>query len=415
MRLATKFCGPLLLALGCLSQAAAYDWPQWLGPNRDGLTEETGLLKTWPENGPERVWLFKDCGLGYSGPAVVDGKLFIMGSRNETELLLCLDAETGEELWSSELGPELNNGWGNGPRGTPTIDGQWIYALAAKGNLVCLSTADGSERWKVDVKEELGGKIPVWGYSESPLIDGDRVVVTPGLDQGAIAALDKGTGELLWQTEELTPVAHYSSVVAAEINGQPQYVQLLLDQLVGVDPATGKVLWSVEWPGRVAVIPTPIVKGNQVFVTTGYGVGCMLVEISPENETTVVYQNKTMKNHHGGVLLLGDKLYGHSDKTGWLCLDFATGERVWRERAELGKGAIAYADSRFYCLGEDDGQVVLIEASEEGWKEHGRFTLDPQSELRSPKGKIWTHPVIVNGRMYLRDQELLLCFDVSAE
>lgn len=441
MCLATKSCGPLLLALIGVSQAAAYEWPQWLGPNRDGLTEETGLLQDWPTDGPKKVWLFKDCGLGYAGPAVVGGKLFIMGSRDKTEELLCLDAETGEELWSVELGPEYENGWGNGPRGTPTIDGQWIYVLAAKGNLVCLSLADGSERWKVNLTEELGGQIPIWGYSESPLIDGDRVIVTPGVKQKAkpkdkkgeteaeeeseepeeplpgtaIVALNKRTGETLWQTTELSPVAHYSSVVAAEIHGQLQYVQLLVDQLVGVEPSTGELLWSVEWPGRVAVIPTPIVNGNQVFVTTGYGVGCMMVEISPANEATVVYQNKTMKNHHGGVLLLGDKLYGHSDKIGWLCLDFASGKRVWRERAELGKGAIAYADGRFYCQGEDDGQVVLIEASEEGWKEHGRFTLDPQTKLRSPKGKIWTHPVIVNGRMYLRDQELLFCFDISPE
>ncbi len=415
MRLATKLCLLVLLALGGLTHAMAYEWPQWLGPNRDGLTEETGLLQAWPEGGPKRVWLFEDCGVGYAGPAIVDGKLYIMGSREGVERLLCLDASSGAEIWQVDLSDEYENDWGNGPRGTPTIDGDKLYVLSARGVLACLNLADGSDVWRVNLVEGFGGKIPIWGYSESPLIDGDRIVVTPGKDQGAIVALDKATGELIWQTEELTPEAHYSSVVSAEINGQEQYVQLLVDQLVGVEPATGEVLWQVEWPGRVAVIPTPVVRGNQVYVTTGYGVGCMLVEISPDNEATIVYQNKTMKNHHGGVILLGEHLYGYSDGPGWVCQAFATGKPAWRERAALDKGAISYADGRFYCQGEDSGDVVLIEASPEGWAEHGRFTLDPQTKIRKDKGKIWTHPVIVNGRMYLRDQDLLFSFDIAAE
>lgn len=407
----------LLLALtsGLSTPSYGYDWPQWMGPNRDGLTEETGLQQDWPEGGPERLWLSKACGLGYSGPAVVDGELFVMGLRDGEEELMALDAATGEERWSLQLDGVYENGWGDGPRGTPTVDGDRVYVLGAKGTLACVRREDGGLIWSVDLVEDFGGKIPTWGYSESPLIDGDRVVITPGNEQGAIVALDKQTGEPLWQTAELTTVAHYSSVVEATIHGRSQYVQLLEDQLVGVAPDSGEVLWSVEWPGRVAVIPTPLVKDNRVFVTTGYGVGCMLVEIDHDNQASVVYQNKTLKNHHGGALLLGDHVFGHSDGTGWMCLDFATGKRVWRERAELGKGAIAYADGRFVCLGEDDGQVVLIEASAGGWEEHGRFTLDPQTEQRKPKGKIWTHPVIANGRMYLRDQELLFCFDISTE
>lgn len=437
MRFIARLC--LLLALAAPGVALAEDWPQWMGPNRDGLTTETGLMPSWPEGGPERVWLFEDCGLGYAGPAVVDGKLYLMGARGGVEQLLCLDAATGDELWAAVLGELYENGWGDGPRGTPTIDGDRIYALAARGALVCLSLG-GEELWRVDLLEH-GGKIPVWGYSESPLIDGDRVIVTPGvkprpkpkkkkgeaektaeektpqepLPGTAILALDKRTGEKLWQTTELSPQAHYSSVVRAEIHGRPQYVQLLVDQLVGVEPATGELLWTVPWPGRVAVIPTPLVRDNRVYVSTGYGVGCMQVEIDSQNNATVTYSNKVMKNHHGGVLLLGDKLYGHSDGAGWVCQDFATGKLDWRERAALGKGAIAYADGRFYCLSEDEGEVVLIEASPEGWSEKGRFTLTPQTEQRKPKGKIWTHPVIVDGKLYLRDQELLFCFDIAAQ
>ncbi len=203
-------------------------------------------------------------------------------------------------------------------------------------------------------------------------------------------------------------------MIAAEIHGQKQYIQLLDTLLVGLDPSDGNVLWESQWEGRVAVIPTPLVKDNQVYVTSGYGTGCMLVEISPSNDASVVYKNTVMKNHHGGVIRLGDYVFGHSDKTGWTCQDWATGERLWRERSALGKGAINYADGRFYCLSESGGEVVLIDPSSEGWEEHGRFTLDPQSEIRKPKGKIWTHPVVVDGQMYLRDQELFYCFDVQS-
>jgi outer membrane protein assembly factor BamB len=406
-----------LLALALLTfatVAAAYDWPQWLGPDRDGLTKETGILQEWPEGGPKQVWLSHDAGLGYSGPAIVDGKLYLLGSREGTEQLIAFDAATGDELWATDIGKEYENDWGNGPRNTPTVDGDRIYALGAQGNLICVEIASGKEVWRVAM-QDFGGKIPQWGYAESPLVDEDRVVVTPGSNQGAIVALEKSTGKLLWQTTDLTPVAHYSSIVIGEPHGEKQYIQLLENQLVGVEPATGKVLWSVGWPGRIAVIPTPIVDGNRVYATMGYGVGCMMVEIADDNTATKVYENKEMKNKHGGVVLLDGKLYGHSDGTGWVCQDFATGEQVWRERRALEMGAIGYADGRFVCLGEDTGEVVLIEASPEGWKEHGRFKLDPQTELRKPQGKIWVHPVIVNGKLYLRDQELLFCFDLSAE
>ncbi|TWT48334.1 outer membrane biogenesis protein BamB [Botrimarina hoheduenensis] len=400
------------LLAGLTVPALAADWPQWLGPQRDGLTAETGLLQAWPEGGPPRVWLFRNTGLGYAGPAVVGQRLYLMGSRNGVEQLLCLDAASGEEQWATDLGSEYENGWGNGPRGTPTIDGDRIYVLAAKGNLVCLELSTGKIVWKTSLTD-LGGEIPTWGYSESPLIDGEKLLITPGGDQGAIAALDKQTGTVLWRTKPLDDVAHYSSLVIARPHGKKQYVQLLVSRLVGIDPESGGVLWQEPWEGRVAVIPTPVVSENKIYVTSGYGTGCLQVEIDHAGAAQRVYENKLMKNHHGGVLLVGDHLYGHSDSVGWLCQDFVSGERVWRERSALGKGAIAYADGRFICLSEDTGEVVLIEASPEGWNEKGRFTLTPQTELRKPKGKIWTHPVIADGKLYLRDQELLFCFDLQ--
>ncbi|MCH2114939.1 MAG: PQQ-binding-like beta-propeller repeat protein [Pirellulales bacterium] len=386
-------------------------WPQWRGPQRDDVSEETGLLQAWPEDGPPHRWLFKECGLGYAGPAIVGDRLYILGARAGQEELICLDVNEGREVWSKPLGLVYENGWGDGPRSTPTVEGKFIYVLAARGNLACLQIDDGTIVWQRTM-QDLGGQTPNWGYSESPLIHEEKILCTPGGEQGAVAALDKATGDLLWQTSSVDETAHYSSIVVTEQAGREIGVQLLVSQLIGFSLNDGKVLWSVPWGGSTAVVPTPIVWKNDVYVTSGYGAGCMLVRLHNDDTIEQIYDNNLMTNHHGGVIRLGNYLYGYSDGKGWVCQNFATGTKKWSERTALGKGAIAYADSRFYCISEDEGHVVLIDASEEGWHEQGRFTLDPQTELRKPRGKIWVHPVIANGRLYLRDQELLFCFDI---
>ena len=416
MKAATAYVLCAVLTLCTFStHAETHNWPQWLGPHRNGLSDETGLLKSWPEGGPKKIWMSAKCGLGYSGPAIVDGKLYTMGARDGSEILLAFDANTGDELWAARLGEQYENGWGDGPRGTPSVDGDRVYALGAQGALVCVDAQTGSERWRTTM-QDLGGEIPNWGFCESPLVDGDVVLVTPGGDKGAVAALDKLSGRVRWQSTDVRDPAHYSSIIKSSFNGKPQYVQLMAQRLIGLSPTDGQLLWEFPWPGSTAVIPTPIVVGNFIYTTSGYGAGCQLVEIAADNTVKPLYddrETKVMKNHHGGVVKVGDHVYGHSDGVGWVCQDFRTGEQVWREREALEKGAIAYADGRLYCLGEDTGDVALVEASPEGWKEQGRFTLDPQTEQRAPRGKVWTHPVIVNGKLYLRDQELLFCFDVK--
>jgi outer membrane protein assembly factor BamB len=391
--------------------AAGLDWPQWRGPDRTDVSQETGLLKAWPEGGPKRLWLFEKAGNGYSGPAIAKGKLFTVGTRDEAEILLVLDAATGKELWTAKLGGILDNNWGDGPRGTPCVDGDRVYVLSGPGNLVCVNIADGKILWQVTMKS-LGGGIPKWGYTESVLVDGPRVLCTPGGSKGTVAALDKLTGKVLWRSKGFTDEAHYSSVVPATINGVAQYVQRSATSVVGLAVEDGKLLWETSFPGRTAVIPTPIVRGNEVYVTAGYGSGSKMVRIEPGNKVTEVYENKVMKNHHGGVVLIGDYLYGHAE-TAWICQDFKTGEEVWSHK-ELRKGAIGAADGMLYCLEENTGTVVLVEASPKGWKESGRFKLTPQTKIRSSSGKIWTHPVISHGRLYLRDQDLIYCFDVKA-
>lgn len=401
---------PVALFALTLSTTFAADWPQWRGPNRDDNSTETGLLKQWPAEGPRRAWLFDKAGMGYAGFSIAKGKLFTLGTRDGKEILLALDANTGQELWATPVGDILTNGWGDGPRSTPTVDGDRVYAMSGQGNLVCASVADGKLVWTKSMKE-LGGKTPGWGFTESPLVDGKLVLCTPGGDQGTMAALDKMTGNVVWQCADITEGAQYSSIVPATIGGKKQYVQLVMQTLFGVDAATGKLIWSSPWSGKTAVIPTPIVKGDEVFISSGYGVGSKKVKVEGSGATDV-FLTKDLQNHHGGVILVKDHVFGHSDRSGWTCLAFSDGSVKWADN-KLGKGAIAYADGMFYCLEEKSGAVVLIEASTDGFKESGRFKLDPQAANRNPKGRIWVHPVIANGKLYLRDQEFIYCYDVK--
>ena len=400
-----------LVCLAFLTSVHAADWPSWRGVNRDGVSSETGLLKEWPADGPKKIWTTKEAGLGYSSFAVVGERLYTMGAIDGKELLIAFNATTGEKFWQVEVGDELENGWGGGPRGTPTVAGELIVCLGGKGRLVC-ATKDGSVKWSAEMTE-LGGRIPNWGYSESPLVDGDLVLCTPGGKDGTVVAFDLQSGSQKWQSTDVTEAAHYSSIIAVKHFGKRQYVQLTQKKVFGLDDS-GKILWEAEWPlGRTAVIPTPIYNDGFVYITSGYGAGCMLLKIDDGNNVEKIYDNKVMKNHHGGAIRVGDYIYGYSDGPGWTCQNMLSGEMKWNEKSKLGKGAVAIADGMMYCLEEQSGTCVLAEVSPDGWNEHGRFTLDPQTEQRSPKGKVWTHPVIANGRLYLRDQEIIICYGIK--
>ncbi len=394
-----------------ISFAHGDDWPQWRGPNRNAVSNESGLLTQWPEGGPKRLWTNDRCGLGYSGFAVVGERLYTMGIEDDKQFVVCLNAIDGTEVWRSPIGADFDNDWGDGPRSTPTVDNGQVFALSADGALSCLNAADGKELWGTKFVD-FGGKVPYWGYTESVLVDGDQVVCTPGGDSGSILALNRRTGKKNWQTSDLKIPAQYSSIISTSIDGEKQYVQLLMSAVAGINPVDGKVLWTVDFPGKTAVIPSPIAHENSVYVTAGYGAGCQRIDISGST-ATLAWSNKTMKNHHGGVVLINDHIYGYSDGVGWLCQNWNTGESVWSEKDKLGKGAIGYADGRLYCVTEDSGEVALIEPSTEAWKEFGRFKLAPQTSRRKPSGRIWVHPVIANGRLYLRDQEIVYCYDIK--
>lgn len=394
-------------------------WPAFRGPNANGISPDSGLMSSWPSDGPKKVWTYENAGMGYSGFSIVDGKLYTMGTRGDDVTVICVDASTGSEVWAQTIAKDeqkgYNAGWGHGPRSTPTVSDGRVYALDAQGNLVSLDAASGKVEWKKNLAEDFGGQAGGWGFSESPTIDGDKLIICPGGPKSGIVALDKKTGATIWEAEGLgAGKAEYASVVVAEINGTRQYIKLFDTQVVSVDAASGKQLWKSEWPGKTAVIPTPIVDGNEIYVSSGYGVGSKLFKVNPDNTTEDVWVNTVMKNHHGGVVKVGDHLYGFSDGGGLICQDWKTGEMVWNEKGQFtSKGSVHVADGHLYALNEEDGTLTLVEASPSGFKQKGQFKLDPQSPNRNPKGKVWTHPVVLNGKLYLRDQEFIVCYDVK--
>jgi outer membrane protein assembly factor BamB len=409
--------GALLLA----AVAAAADWPQWRGPERDDVSKESGLLKAWPKAGPKLLWTATlDAGIGYSGPAVVGDRLYTMGADERQDYAIALDTNTGKKVWAKPIGPYVKNGYGSGPRGTPTVDGEQLFVLSASGRLSCLKTGDGDKVWSVELVKDLGGARPGWNYAESPLVDGEQAICTPGGGNGAIAALDKMTGKVLWRSKELTDSAGYSSCVLDETAGVRQYVQQTMKGTAGIAAKDGALLWYQANPRyAVAVIPTPIVYENYVYAVAGYKAGAALLELTPEGDKFKVrnlYDDQArqlMDNKHGGVVRVGNFVYGWSD-TGnkWVCQDLRTGKEAWSSK-NLGKGSLTIADGCLYCYSEDKGTVVLALASPEGWAEKGRFTIPRQTRRREYNNNHWTHPVVANGRLFLRDQELLFCYDVK--
>jgi outer membrane protein assembly factor BamB len=399
------------------------DWPQWRGPDRNDISHETGLLKTWPKTGPKLLWTYEETGIGYSGPSVVGDHLYVMGADEKNEFVQAINVKSGKKVWSSIVGEFYQNKYGSGPRSTPAVDGGHLYVLGANGDLSCLDRSTGAKKWSVNLTDKKGtaGGRPVWGYSESPLVDGDRVVCSPGGSKGTLAAFDKETGKLLWQSKEVTDQEGYSSVVVAQLGGVRQYVQQTMNGVAGIAPADGKRLWYYPEPGyKVAVIPTVLVHNGLVYAVAGYGAGASLLQLENADgkfNARNLYSEEArglMDNKHGGVLAVGDLVFGWSDASRgkWVCQDFKTGKEVWKSTAQ-GRGSVTCADGNLYCYSEKDGTCVLVPAVASGWKEQGRFTIPRHTKDREFNNNIWTHPVVANGKLYLRDQELLFCYDVK--
>ncbi len=391
------------------------DWPAWRGSDRTGVSKEIGLLKQWPTDGPPLLWKIKGLGDGFSTPSVANGRIYVMGTRQgRNELVLCLDAKDGKELWSTHLG-QMTGGH-PGPRCTPTVDGDRVYALSSDGKLACLDAATGEKKWGKDFRADFGGRAGGWAYAESPLIDGDVLVCTPGGDKATLATMNKRTGDVLWKAELASlsgqkrsyTTAGYSSVIVAETGGVKQYVQFLHGGVVGVAAGDGKLLWHYDKPANgTANCSTPIFRDGCVFAASAYGNGGGLARITREGTDFAAkeeYFLKVMQNHHGGMILIGDHVYGTGAAT-LLCVDFKTGKIAWNERS-VGKGSVAFADGHLYVRSEN-GPLALVEATPTGYKEKGRFNQPDRSDK-----KAWPHPVIAGGKLYVRDWDTLLCYDV---
>ena len=395
--------------------ALADDWPQWRGPNRDGKSAETGLLKTWPPGGPKLLWSANIGGVGYSAPSVAEGKIFVMGNGEKEgiakEWTVCLDEETGKQIWASKTGAIRSGGGGYpGPRSTPTFADGKVYAMGLGGRLVCCDAETGKPVWFRDMTLNLGGKAPHWGYSESVLVDGDRVICMPGT-KNAVVALDAKTGDTTWATEAEDP-ASYSSVIKATLADTPQYIAFTGQGLLGVGVDDGAVLWRYDGPSNgQANCPTPVTLGSTVFAASGYGKGggCAWIRKDYEGNfsATPLYFTNKMQNQHGGFVLVDGFLYGCADPGVLVCLNYKTGVVIRAIR--MGRFSIAYADGMLY-LRNERGFMNLYEASSKNLTRRGAFVQPQRSEK-----KTWTHPVIANGRLYLRDQYILLCYDIAEE
>jgi outer membrane protein assembly factor BamB len=396
--------------------ASAVDWPQWRGPQRTGISQETGLLSDWSTEGPKLLWQAKNIDDGYSTPSIVGDRIYLLSNKGmDDEFVQARSGEDGEQLWAVRIG---NVGPNQGPkypgaRSTPTVIGDVLYALGSDGDLACIELKGGKIRWQKNLREDFGGKPGRWAYSESPLIDGDTLVCTPGGAEATIVALDRNSGNVIWSTALAeADEAAYASAIVVETGGVKQYVQVLQKGLVGVDAKTGNFLWRYEKiaKGSMANIPTPVPGGRFVYSASGRG-GGGLVELSAAAdgvEATEIYFSAKLPTSIGGAVKVGDGLYG-TNRGGLMCVDFASGEVKWQERG-IGAGSVCFADGRLYVHGEN-GDMALVEANPDEYREHGRFT--PPDLPERGRSKAWAYPVVANGRLYVRDLGTLWAYDVS--
>ena len=403
--------------------ASTSDWPQWRGPERNGISQESGLLKQWPAAGPKLLWQVNDIGDGYSTPAIVGTRIYLMSNRGlENEFVQALSTQDGKPIWTTRVGnvgnPNQNPNYPKA-RSTPTVDGDFIYALGSDGDLVCLETGSGKIRWQKSIRKEFGGEPGEWAYAESPLVDGDVVVVTPGGAQATIVALNKKTGAVIWQSA--VPggdPAGYASAIVVQGGGRKQYVQLLSKGMVGVDAKTGQFLWrNKEVAKGPAQYFTPVARGEYVY-GGALGVGGVLVHLKSDQGGVAaeqVYFTRGLPNGVGGAVLVGEYLYGTEVEQRLVAVEFTTGKVKWQAE-KFGWSSVAYADGLLYVHAVN-GEVALVEASPEAFREKGRFTppAQPKHGQSGPFPEMaFAYPVIANGRLYIRDLGTLWVYDIKA-
>lgn len=429
------FCLLGVVALSC-SSLFAEDWPQWRGLNHDARSTEKGVAANLVSGTkPKLLWTFSECGHGFSSPSIQGDVAYILGTEGEIketykELLIALDVKTGKKLWQTTMAEykddTIINGWGHGPRGSAAVAGDKVYALGCLSDFICADAKTGKVLWKKNLTKDYGAALMqdggvkgTWGFSESPIVDGDKVLVTPGGKKGTVLALNRNTGDTIWQSSDVTDNSTYSSIIPATIEGVKQYIQLGRKGLISLDAATGRLLWKAEVVvNGTAMIPTPVVSGNLVYATTAYGAGCACVKVSKEGDAfkaNKLYQEKKlMENHHGGVVLHNGNIFGYSNSgRKWVLHGMESGKELASKQGTM--GSVIFADGHFWCYSEKDGALTLFAAEPEGFNEVAQFKIPEASGMNRRMGKVWTHPVIANGKLYLRDLEKVFCLDLMAK
>lgn len=422
-----------LLALPLLAGVLlAGDWPQWRGADGTAVSAEKGLLKVWPKAGPKLAWKTDQAGQGYAGLAVAGGAAYTMGAFGEDEYALAFDA-AGKPKWKTKLGPVHDwkeNRWSYGPNATPAVGLGRVYALSSKGMLACLDVGSGKIEWTRDLPVSLAGEVNPkgggepkfgWGYSWSPQLDGERLVLTPGGPKGLFAAVNAKTGADLWRSTTVTDQATYSTPAIATIGGTRQYIAVTQKAVVAVDARTGAQLWRAERDDEYpdVVCPTPVVSKDRVYVSVGYGGGLDCLKVAGKDGKFTVTKEWTSKrsvsSKQGGVALVGDHLYGYHEDRQWACADVSKngGPNTWKAMTPaLKAGGFVVADGRLYVL-DEEGKVALVEASPAKFNLISSFKLPAQGKNPKEQGKVWAHPSLSDGKLYLRDQELIFVYEVK--
>ena len=393
-----RFVSSLALAAVALigGPLSAGDWPQYRGPNQDGHSDETGLVSSWPASGPIELWRYP-LGSGYSGISVAGGRVFTMFGAGGDELVVCLDAATGKELWRFRTDTNRPDPFGDGPRSTPTVDGELVYALGAKAKLYALGIETGEVAWSHDLVAEFGAKIPEWGVSTSPLVEGDLLLIdVGGRADYSLVALDKKSGEVRWHAETDKP--GYSTPLAIEVGGVRQILFFTGSALVSVSPEDGSVYWRHPWKTSYdvnAAMPV-FVPPNRVFISSSYDKGAVLLELAAADGRVVVsevWRNRVMKNHFNSSVLVGEHLYGF-DNGILKSVEAATGDEAWAKRG-FDKGSLLYADGTLVVLSEK-GRLATVKATPDGYEERSSYQLFD--------AKTWTMPSLAGGRLFVRSE-----------
>jgi outer membrane protein assembly factor BamB len=402
----------LAAVLAACGVARAGDWPQFRGPNRDGKSGETSLLKTWPADGPKLLWTAKGCGVGFGSPAIAGGVIYLTGDVAGKGCLVVFDIEGKLKQAIPFAKDNGKDNDGPGTRSTPTVEGGMVYVSAPFGELACFDAASLQKKWQVDVQTQFRGKTPNWQYADSPLIDGQNVICTPGGPDATIVALNKADGKTVWTSKGLSDGAGYGSPIKITAENAPQIVTLTARGLAGVSANTGQFLWRYDRPSNsTANCPSPVAEGSRVFAASGYGQGGGAVDLKAAGNGIVAkeaWATKDMNCHHGGYVLVEGFLYGNNGG-GWACLDWQSGQTKYKDNG-VGKGSIIYADGMLYCMSESGGKVALVPAASSGYKIVSQFSIP-----KGGQGQTWAHPAISDGRLYIRHGDFLYCYDIKGD